>query len=65
MSKNTGDLVSVKIIPNEKGSPPGKLADAEVIFEADAGGGAHRPPPGTVLPICSEDGSPFRIQLIK
>ena len=37
MSNNTGDLVSVKIIPNEKGSPPGKLADAEVIFEADAG----------------------------
>ena len=37
MSKHTGDLVSVKIIPNEKGSPPGKLADAEVIFEADAG----------------------------
>jgi hypothetical protein len=37
MSKNRGDLVSVKIIPNGKGSPPGKLADAEVIFEADAG----------------------------
>lgn len=37
MSKNTGQLVSVKIIPNDKGSPPGKLADAEVIFEADAG----------------------------
>ena len=37
MSNHTGDLVSVKIIPNEKGSPPGKLADAEVIFEADAG----------------------------
>ena len=37
MSKYTGSLVSVKIIPNEKGSPPGKLADAEVIFEADAG----------------------------
>ena len=37
MSKITGDLVSVKIIPNEKGSPPGKLANAEVIFEADAG----------------------------
>ena len=37
MSKHRGDLVSVKIIPNEKGSPPGKLADAEVIFEADAG----------------------------
>jgi len=32
-----GDLVSVKIISNEKGTPPGKLADAEVIFEADAG----------------------------
>ena len=37
MSKHTGQLVSVKIIPNEKGDPPGKLADAEVIFEADAG----------------------------
>ena len=37
MSKHTGDLVSVKIIPNDKGNPPGKLADAEVIFEADAG----------------------------
>ena len=37
MSKQKGDLVSVKIIPNEQGSPPGKLADAEVVFEADAG----------------------------
>ena len=36
MSEHTGELVSVKIIPNEKGSPAGKLADAEVIFEADA-----------------------------
>ena len=37
MSKHTGNLVSVKIIPNDKGNPPGKLADAEVVFEADAG----------------------------
>ena len=37
MSKQPGDLVSVMIIPNDKGKPPGKLADAEVIFEADAG----------------------------
>ena len=37
MSEHTGELVSVKIIPNAKGSPPGKLADAEVVFEADAG----------------------------
>jgi hypothetical protein len=37
MPKNTGDLVSVKIIPNEQGRPPGKLADAEVLFEAGAG----------------------------
>ena len=37
MSKQTSELVSVKIIPNDKGSPPGKLADAEVVFEADAG----------------------------
>jgi len=37
MTKNKGELVSVKIIPNEKGNPPGKLADAEVIFEGEAG----------------------------
>ena len=37
MSKSKGELVSVKIIPNEHGTPAGKLADAEVIFEADAG----------------------------
>jgi hypothetical protein len=37
MSKHEGELVSVKIIPNGRGKPPGKLADAEVIFEADAG----------------------------
>ena len=37
MSNPNGELVSVKIIPNEQGSPAGKLADAEVIFEADAG----------------------------
>src|ERR671922_2803316 len=37
MSKTTGEVVSVKIIPNEKGHPPGKLADAEVIFEPEAG----------------------------
>jgi hypothetical protein len=37
MSTQQGDVVSVKIIPNDKGNPPGKLADAEVIFEAEAG----------------------------
>ena len=37
MSEHTGNLVSVKIIPNDKGNPPGKLADAEVIFEDEAG----------------------------
>jgi len=37
MSKSNGALVSVKIIPNDQGNPPGKLADAEVVFEADAG----------------------------
>lgn len=37
MSKSKGELVSVKIIPNEQGHPPGKLADAEVFFEAAAG----------------------------
>ena len=29
--------MSVRVIPNTTGNPPGKLADAEVIFEADAG----------------------------
>ena len=37
MSKSNGEVVSVRIIPNEKGNPPGKLADAEVIFEPEAG----------------------------
>ena len=37
MPSTKGELVSVKIIPNEQGKPKGKLADVEVIFEADAG----------------------------
>ena len=37
MSRGKGEVVSVRIIPNDKGNPPGKLADAELIFEADAG----------------------------
>ena len=37
MSKKSADVVSVKILPNATGNPPGKLADAEVIFEADSG----------------------------
>jgi hypothetical protein len=37
MSRSNGEVVSVRIIPNEKGNPPGKLADAEVIFEPEAG----------------------------
>ena len=38
MSKQkTTEVMSVRILPNTTGSPTGKLADAEVIFEADAG----------------------------
>src|SRR5258707_4601636 len=37
MSQGKGEVVSVRIIPNDKGNPPGKLADAEVIFEVEAG----------------------------
>src|SRR5882672_10014768 len=38
MSKSKGDVVvSVSIIPNQPGSPAGKLADAEVMFEAASG----------------------------
>lgn len=29
--------MTVKIIPNEKGNPPGKLADAELHFKANDG----------------------------
>ena len=34
MSTQNAEVVSVRIIPNAEGKPPGKLADAEVIFEA-------------------------------
>ena len=37
MSNQNAEVVSVRIIPNEKGNPPGKLADSEVIFEAEPG----------------------------
>ena len=37
MSNQNAEVVSVRIIPNATGNPPGKLADAEVIFEAEAG----------------------------
>jgi hypothetical protein len=37
VSKKNAEVVSVRILPNTTGNPPGKLADAEVIFEAEAG----------------------------
>ena len=37
MSKGNGELMTVTILPNTKGSPQGKLADAEVIFGAASG----------------------------
>ena len=37
MSNGNGEVMTVKIVPNAKGSPQGKLADAEVIFEAGSG----------------------------
>jgi hypothetical protein len=37
MSKGNGEVVSVKILPTNTSSPQGKLADAELIFEADSG----------------------------
>ena len=36
MSKHSTAVVSVKILPNTASTPAGKLADAEVVFEADA-----------------------------
>ena len=37
MSKQKEEVMSVQILPNTTSNPPGKLADAEVIFGADAG----------------------------
>ena len=37
MSNGNGEVMTVKIMRNEKGSPNGKLADAEVIFGAESG----------------------------
>jgi hypothetical protein len=37
MTKGKTELVSVRVVPNTSGNPPGKLADAEVTFGADAG----------------------------
>ena len=37
MSTQKTELMSVRILPNTSSTPAGKLADAEVIFEAEAG----------------------------
>jgi hypothetical protein len=37
MTKGKTELVSVRVVPNTSNHPPGKLADAELTFEADAG----------------------------
>jgi hypothetical protein len=37
MTEGTSALVYVRIVPNTSGNPAGKLADAEVIFGAEAG----------------------------
>ena len=37
MSKGNGEVMTVTILPNTKGGPQGKLADAEVIFGAASG----------------------------
>ena len=38
MSKQKAEeMMSVRIVPNTTSNPPGKLADAEVVFEAEAG----------------------------
>ena len=37
MSEQMTEVISVRILPNTTGNPQGKLADAEVIFGADAG----------------------------
>ena len=33
---HVSDTSCVKIIANDRGNPPGKLADAEILFPADS-----------------------------
>jgi hypothetical protein len=35
-TNHAADTVTIKITPNDKGNPPGKLADAEVHFVGDS-----------------------------
>ena len=35
-TNHTTDTLTVKITPNDKGNPPGKLADAELHFAGDS-----------------------------
>jgi hypothetical protein len=35
-TNHAADTVTIKITPNDKGNPPGKLADAEVHFVSDS-----------------------------
>jgi hypothetical protein len=37
MSNANSQIVTVRILPNESSTPAGKLADAEVVFEAASG----------------------------
>jgi hypothetical protein len=37
MNKGKTEFVSVRVVPVTSGNPPGKLADVELTFEADAG----------------------------
>ena len=37
MSKTDRPIMTVKILPTDSSSPAGKLADAEVVFEAGSG----------------------------
>jgi len=37
MTKGKTEFVSVRVVPNTSGNPPGKLADAELTFEAGSG----------------------------
>jgi hypothetical protein len=36
MRTNHADSLTIKITPNDKGNPPGKLADAELHFTGDS-----------------------------
>jgi hypothetical protein len=58
-------MLTVKIIPNERGNPPGKLADAELHFGSPESAGPHtRPMLQSLAKHLREAGEPTAAQTL-